>query len=72
MVNGHSFILIRHLEALVRLAFAEVHTATVLLAYHLIYLLKVNDEKTLPKQYADITKFQGETASRQYRRNRVD
>jgi len=33
------------MEALVRRAFAEVHTAPVLLAYHLIYLLKVNDEK---------------------------
>ena len=34
MVNGHSFILIRQIAALVRLALAEACTVPVLLVYH--------------------------------------
>ena len=34
VVNGHSFILIRHMAALVRRALAEIRTVPVFLVYH--------------------------------------
>ena len=46
MVNGHSFILIRQMTALVRRALAEVCTVPVLL----VYVYFVDGSKTLLRQ----------------------
>jgi len=78
VVNGHSFVLIRQTEALIRLLLAEVFTAPVLLVFdaavtsigHLLLPISVNIShdatNSLYPEVVDFERFQTDAAEKSY------